>query len=96
MAVVFYNIFLEFFIMLSFTPLSFWYSPILRMISCSNVSATTACRCTHEKSLSRTDGGGEVNLTMKSGYQKRKEKQQKAEREKKGQTTSNSVFPKER
>ena len=44
--------------------------------------------CTHEKSLCRTDGGGEVNLTMKSGYQKRKGD--------KGQTTSDSVFPKER
>lgn len=67
-----------------------------RMISCSNVNATAACRCTHEKSLSRTDGGGEVNLTTKSGYQKCKEKQKKVEREEKGKTTSDYVFPRER
>ena len=52
---------------------------------------------THEQSLSRTDCGGgddEVNLTMKSGYQKRKEKQQKAEREKKGRQLVTQFFPK--
>lgn len=41
------------------------------------MSATTACRCTHEKSLSR---------------EKQKEKQQKAEREKKGRQLVTQFF----